>query len=320
MCYSADGKFLAVGTINGAVYLWDAQTDALKLNYKQSGSIGSVSFDPKSRWIISSAADSSIKFYDLTTLSAVKTMIERDGCPTYAAFIDDETLLTSLRKGKLNSWKVVSVPPDTTNPEIVLDYAADSTIIDKVFGKEYEIRGVAFDDSQLKEAMFNGKPLKLSALTLKDTVKIPSGMKAIKRFSAVLKLDSIGLIPFEINVSDNAKHTVSRSGFVQRLSSDQAVEIEYPLINSETELISIPIKFRTWFDVASYSVSVNMVNIINNQVPELKSSRDIIADEVPLVSGYNQIELSITSKSGDTFSKTIGINRKTSANGTTAIN
>ena len=144
-------------------------------------------------------------------------------------------------------------------------------------------------------------------------------MKAIKCFSTVLKLDSVGLIPFEIKVEDNAKHSVSQSGFVQRLSNDQAVEVEYPLVNSETESMSTPVKFRTWFDVASYSISVNMVDIVNGQVPEFKVAGDVIADEVPLVAGYNQIQLSITSKSGEKFSKTIGINRKVSILGRYAI-
>ena len=280
--------------------------------------IGSVSFDPKSRWLVSTAADSSLKIYDLTTLSTVKTMIERDGRTTYAAFLNDETLLTSTSSGKLKSWKITFAAPDTTNPGIVLENTVDSTTIAKVFGKEYEIRGVVFDDSELKEVTLNGKPLLLSALTAKDTIKVPAGMKAVKRFSTILKLDSIGLIPFEIKVTDNAKHTVSQSGFVQRLSNNQAVEIEYPLINSETEFMSVPIKFRTWFDVASYSISVNMVDIVNNQVPEFKVSGDVISDEVPLVAGYNQIQLSITSKNGDKFSKTIGINRKTTGIGATS--
>ena len=319
LCYSAEGKFLAAGTIEGNVYLWDTQTGALKIKYNQKGMISSVSFDPKTRWLVSTAIDSSLKFYDLTSLSTVKTMKERDGRTTYAAFLNDETLVTSTSKGKLKIWKIAVAPPDTTNPGIVLENAIDSTTIAKVFGKEYEIRGLVYDDLELKEASFNGKPLILSAVTAKDTLKVPAGMKAIKRFSTVLKLDSVGLIPFEIKVSDNAKHTVGLSRFVQRLSNDQAVEVESPIVNSETELISIPVKFRTWFDVGSYSISVNMVDIVNGQVPEFKVAGDVISDEVPLVAGYNQIQLSITSKSGENFSKTIGINRKASILGTTPL-
>jgi uncharacterized caspase-like protein len=77
-------------------------------------------------------------------------------------------------------------------------------------------------------------------------------------------------------------------------------------------MMSIPVRFKTWFDVASYSISVNMVDIVNGQVPEFKVAGDTISDEVPLVAGYNQIQLSITSKNGEKFSKTIGVNRKAS--------
>lgn len=312
ICFSPNGKYIAGGAIDGNVYLWDMETGALKLKYNQKGLIGSISFDPKSRWVVSSSADSSLKFYDLTTMSVVKTIIEHDGCITYAGFLNDETLLTATTKGKLKSWKIASAPPDTINPGCVLENTANSTIIAKVFGREYEICGAVFDDSGLKEVTFNGKPLTLSALTTKDTVKIPEGMKIVKRFSTVLKLDSIGLIPFEIKVTDNAKHTFTQNGFVQRLSNDQAVEVEYPLVNSEIESMSVPVKFRTWFDVSSYSISVNMIDIVNGQVPAFKAAGDVIADDVPLIPGYNQIQLSITSKSGDKFSKTIGVNRKAS--------
>jgi WD40 repeat protein len=315
MCYSADGKFIAAGAADGAVYVWDTQTGVLKLTYNQKRYIYSVSFDPKSRWVVSTAADSSLKFYNLTTLTAVKSMVERDGCTTSAGFLNDETLLTSTSKGKLKSWKISLAPPDTTNPGIVLEHKTDSGSMTKVFGKECEISGVVFDDSELKEVTLNGKPLTLSVPTSKDTQKIPAGMKAVKHFSTVLKLDSIGLIPVEMKVTDNAKHTVSENVIVQRLSNDQAVEVESPLVNSETDLMSVPVKFRTWFDVGSYSISVNMVDIVNGQVPEFKVAGDVIADEVPLVAGYNQIQLSITSKTGEKFSKTIGVNRKTSGGG-----
>jgi len=65
-------------------------------------------------------------------------------------------------------------------------------------------------------------------------------------------------------------------------------------------MMSVPVKFRTWFDVASYSISVNMCDI-GMARSGVKGAGDVIADEVPLVAGYNQIQISITSKSGEKF-------------------
>ena len=312
LSFSADGKYLAAGAVDGSVYVWDTQSKTLKVKYQQKGYIWSVAFDPKTRWIVSTAIDSSLKFYDLATLANVKTMTERDGYATYAAFLNDETLLTGTSKGQLKRWKVAAVPPDTTNPGIIIEQPIASATPIKVFARDYEVSGLVYDDKELKEATLNGMPIVLTALSAGDTAKIPAGMKSAKRFSAKVKLDSVGLNLFEIQVADKAKHKVSKSGEIQRISNEQAVEVESPVINSETEGMSVPVKFLTWFDVASYSISVNMVDIVSGQVPEFKVAGDTITDVVPLVAGYNQIQLSITSTSGDRFSKTIGMNRRVS--------
>jgi len=64
---------------DGKVLLWDAQSGVLKNRYAQKGSIWSVAFDPKTRWVVSTSADSTIKIFDLATSTNVKTMTEHDG-------------------------------------------------------------------------------------------------------------------------------------------------------------------------------------------------------------------------------------------------
>ena len=276
--------------------------------------IWSTTFDPKTRWIVSTSADGMMKIYDLATKVNVKTMAERDGYITYAVFSNDETLLTGTSLGTLKRWKVLPAPPDSMNPGIVFEQPeVTGNIPTKVFAYEYELRGLVYDDTELKEVTLNGMPVSLTATTPEDIAKIPVGMKTTKRFSVILKLDSVGLIPFEIKVADKYKHLISQSGEIQRLSNEQAVEVISPENNLDAEAVSIPIKFKTWFDIASYSISINMVDIVNGQEPGFKVIGDTISDEVPLVIGYNQIQLSIISKSGDQFSKTIGVNRRSSA-------
>jgi hypothetical protein len=312
LCYSPDNKYLAAGSIDGSIYLWDAQTGTLKMKYTQKKSIYSISFDQKNRWLAVSAIDSTISFYDLATMSNIKTMVERDGFVTFSAFINDETLITGTSKGLLKRWKVASVPPDLVDPGIIVEQPSVITAPLKVLGSEYEITGLVYDDNELKEVTMNGLPVKLAVPLTSDAAKIPEGMKSAKRFSAVLKLDSVGLIPFEIKVSDKAKHSISKNGSIQRLSADESVEIQSPAFDFETEGLSVPVKFKTWFEIGSYSISVNMVDIVNGEVPEFKVVGDTITDDVPLVAGYNQIQLTINGKNGERFSKTIGVNRKAS--------
>ena len=313
LCYSADGKYLAAGTADGKVLLWDAQSGILKNTYAQKDSIWSVAFDPKTRWIVSTAADSTIKIFDLATSTNVKTMTELDGYATYAVFLNDETLLTGTSTGLLKRWKVALTPPDSINPGIVMEQPAAGSVSVKVLAREYELRGLVYDDTNVKEVTVNGTPVKLTAIAAEDSAKIPAGMKSVKHFNALVKLDSIGLIPYVIRASDKANHSISINGEIQRLSNDQAVEIENPTNNSETGAVSIPLKFRTWFEVASYSISSNMVDIVSGQEPGFKVAGDVISEDIPIVLGYNQIQLSITSKSGEKFSKTVGVNRTLSA-------
>jgi len=309
LCYSPDGKYLAAGTANGNILLWDTESGLLKNRYTQNGNVLSIAFDPKTRWVVSTASDSTIKIFDLATSTNVKTITEHNGYATYAIFLNDETLLTGTSTGFLKRWKVSDTPPDSINPGIVMEQPAAGSVSVKVFAREYELRGLVYDDSNVKEVTINGTPVMLTAISAEDAAKIPAGMKSAKRFSILMKLDSIGLIPYEIHVSDKANHSISMSGEVRRLSNDQAVEIENPVNNSETGAVSIPLKFRTWFDVSSYSISSNMVDIVNGQEPGFKTAGDVISEDIPIVLGYNQIQLSITSKTGSKFSKTISVNR-----------
>jgi len=109
-----------------------------------------------------------------------------------------------------------------------------------------------------------------------------------KTFSTVLKLDSVGLIPYKIQVSDKANHVVNVASEIQRVARDQAVDIENPVNNSETGSVSLSLKFRAWFDIASYSIASNMVDIVNGQIPENKIAGDVISEDIPIVIGYNQ--------------------------------
>lgn len=313
LCYSPDSKYLAAGTSKGYVYVWDDQNGALAMMYLQKGSIWSIAFDPKSRWIVSTA-DSIIKIYDLTTRANVKVITEHDGNVTYATFINDEILLTGTSKGIIKRWKVLAQPPDTMNPTLVLERPAVlNEGVAKAYGSEYEFRGLVYDDNEVKEVTLNGVPAALKAISADDASKIPAGMKSAKRFRAILKLDSIGLIPFAISVADRYGHSNTQKGEIQRVSSDQAVDVISPLNNLETEMISAPVKFQAWFDVGSYSISRNLVDIVSGQVPGFAVAGDTIVDEVPLVLGYNQIQLSVSGKDGNQFSKIIGVTRRSSS-------
>jgi WD40 repeat protein len=309
ICYSTDGKFLAAGTVSGNIFVWNAKSHVLQKVFEQKGGILTIAFDPKTRWMASASSEGTLNIYDLSKMTPLKILTEKGGYITFTSFINDETMLTATSTGQIKSWRVALTPPDTADPVIVTERPVFGSVRAKTFSDEYEIRGLAYDDGGLKEIKVNGRSVSLLNTTGEDAGKIPAGIKYAKRFSAVIKLDSTGPNPYEIKVTDKAKHTTVVSGEIQRLAKSQALEIVFPPNNSEVGDISLPLKFRTYFDVANYSISNNMIDITVNQVPNVKSVGEEISENISLFMGYNQVQLTVTDKSGEKYTKVLSLNR-----------
>jgi len=313
LAFSRDSKYLAAGSANGNVFLWDATGLAFKGKMSgQRNGISALTFDPKSRWVVSASFDSTVKFYNAATLSGLNVITEPGAYTTFAHFVTDEVLVAANTKGFVRSWRVLESPPDSLPPTVVLQQPVVGNGPTKVFGTEFEIRGLAYDDSELKEVTIQKTPAILSPLTPAEEAKLPKGSKG-KKFAVVLKLGTVGANSFEVLALDKANHTSKQTVTIQRLSSDEALEVSSPANNSETDKISVQVQFKPWFEVSSYSISVNLADLVSNQQPPYGAKAgDVIADEIPLLGGYNQIQLSVTSKQGEKFSKTMGVTRKAS--------
>ncbi len=312
LSYSSDEKLLIAGTDSGYLYVWDAQTYILKAKWDdQQGKIWSTTVDPKGRWLVTASSDSTVHFYDLVKLTPLRFIKEQDCTPTSIAFVSDETLIVGTSKGTVERWKVSAAPSDTTAPSLVISQPLNTTEKAPMnfFGEEQTISGFVFDDSRIKELSVNGVPIKFDSYTPPDSLKIPASMKSIK-FSAIVKLESPGLNVVQIAAKDLVGHVTITKCFLNKLSKDQALEIVTPSNNAETDLISIPIRFHAWFDVGSYSISANMTDIISGQEPSLNAAKNDINETVPLLVGYNQVQLTVVDKSGNQYVKTLGVTRK----------
>ncbi len=316
LAYSPDGKMLAVSTADGAVGLYETQGYTLLKNIVPHRlTISAIAFDPKSRWMATASADSTVRIIDVASGTQVASWNLPDQYGTGLGFTNEKTLLITTSKGLLKRWTVLTEPPDTTPPGIALEYpviGTDGAPV-KVFGTQCEVRGIAYDNSDVKELRINGKPVPLTAAPA--TATLPPGTKG-KQFKFTLTLDSIGVNPVSITAVDPYGLSTTATCAVRRLADDQAVEITYPTDNAETPNTSSPIRFRCWFDIASYSMSVNLTDIVSNQSVFLKNIGDEITEEFPLVAGYNQVRLRIVSTTGKEFTKTIGINRSSTVSST----
>ncbi|MBI4428799.1 MAG: caspase family protein [Ignavibacteriales bacterium] len=311
LAFSRDGKYLAAGSANGNVFLWDAT--GLMFKGKLSGqkqAISTLAFDQQTRWVVSASFDSTLKFFNLATLGSLNTITEAGAYYSVAAFVSGEILCAANTKGNLRTWRVLEAPPDSLPPTIVINSPAAGREPTKVFAKDYEIKGIVYDDSDLKEVTVQKSLVKLIALTAAEEASVPKGFKG-KKFSVIAKLNTVGQNSIEIAALDKANHFARQLVAIQRLSDDEAVELASPANNSETDKITVKVQFKPWFEVASYSISVNLADLFNNQQPPYgQKAGDVLSEDVPLVAGYNQIQLTIKSKDGERFSKTVGVTRK----------
>jgi len=116
-----------------------------------------------------------------------------------------------------------------------------------------------------------------------------------------------------VKAIDASNNAALQPLYIQRLSSAQALEILAPAENVETEGVAIDIQFKPWFDVASYTVSANTIDLVQSSGHLKIRPGDVVKEEVPLIVGYNQIAVNVVSKKGERFTKLVGVNRKFSA-------
>jgi len=309
--FSPDGKTLVAGSESGKIVVWETETFSQLATWQAQGRIQSFAIDPKIQWLMSSTTSNALNIFDLKTYKELSTIPCENGIVLNIAFLDEESFVTLSSTGVLNRWKILPIPPDSVAPTIVFDFPVHTSeeTAAKFYRDRYVLSGIVYDDGEVAKVLLNQQPIETQQV-VGEKATIPSGMNA-KRFSVAVSPDSFGINRYDVECIDGAGNTSVQSFYINKLTKEQAVEIISPAPNAETELISVPLHFKAWFDVASYSVSVNLVDVIVNQEPGFDVVDNDITETIPLLVGYNQIQLTVKSKNGDTFTYSLGVNRKT---------
>ncbi|MBM4160610.1 MAG: CHAT domain-containing protein [Ignavibacteria bacterium] len=304
-----DGNSVAVGGLDGSVRLWNLEASTLQAAVAdRKGPITALTFDPRGRWLVAASADSTLNIFDARSGAKVKSIAENDAYFTVASFVGEEVLLAGTSKGVLETWRVLEAPPDTDPPAIALTKPPASQDGIRVSREMYEIQGTVRDRSGIQGISIDRG---VGGIEVTDAAPPDSVQGWVtKLFRVTVRLDSIGINTFELRALDAFGNIARRTVRITRLSSDQVVEVISPANNFETDKTSVQLQFKAWCVVASYKAHVNLIEMVNRSDIREKREGDVFTEEIPLVIGYNQIELTATSATGEKFSKTLGVNRK----------
>ncbi len=310
LSFSSDGKYLAAGTGSGQLQIWDVPLGKLVANVDvHKGAIACLDVDPKSRWVATTSTDSTLKIVSLVSHSIVKNLKATNEDFSFVGFVNDEMMVSGSTKGNLKAWRVLETPPDTIPPTITLTRpsAADAEPV-KVFATEYGIEGIASDNNDVKEVQVNGVSVPLQAVS-DQSAGAPKKGGTTRQFATKVTLETVGINAVSIKAIDAAGNSAEQLVPIRRLSNEQALEVMSPTNNEETDKVSIQLKMKPWFEVASYAITANLLDVVDMKDVK-KGIGEVITEEIPLVMGYNQIQLVITSKSKQKFTRMLGVTRK----------
>src|SRR5215211_2745704 len=104
--FSANGKLLATGDLNGKVRIWSvADGDLLSVLTGHTGAISDLAFDETGARLVSASGDGTARLWDVTSGRTIEDLRGHDGWVSTAAFAPDgRTILTASQDATARIW------------------------------------------------------------------------------------------------------------------------------------------------------------------------------------------------------------------------
>lgn len=137
---SPDGKWLASGSYDRKVLLWDMSTRAVVREFTgHNGAIYDLDFDPSSSLLATASADQTVKLWNLESGQRLDTLGQPEGemlCVRFSS--DGKSVFAAGTDRQIRKWALVSREEPAINPMLVARYAHESDILRlEWFGRDH---------------------------------------------------------------------------------------------------------------------------------------------------------------------------------------
>ncbi len=95
VAWSPDGRYIASGSWDDTVQVWDAKTGALLFSYRQNGIVDAVAWSPDGRYIASGSWDDTVQVWDVLTQHLVRIYTGHSDFVTALAWSPDSQYIAS---------------------------------------------------------------------------------------------------------------------------------------------------------------------------------------------------------------------------------